>query len=202
MSEGFSLRKERDWMNGYLNAMRAYATFTGRASRAEFWQFTLVMYAIIFAVFLMNGLISEFTQNEFVSSLKGLILLSAGLVHSVPYLAVLVRRLHDIDVTGRWAILGGVPLLGFVMLIPAAMTGTPGPNRFDTEPVSANRGRPASGRRPPRTEPSFAQQPSPEPHVDLVSQIEKLSILRESDRITADEFNSMKAKLFRREQNQ
>jgi uncharacterized membrane protein YhaH (DUF805 family) len=55
----------------------------------------------------------------------------------VPSIAVSVRRLHDIDRTGWWVLIGLVPLVGWiVLLVFHVQDGTPGPNRFGPDPKS------------------------------------------------------------------
>ena len=84
-----------------------YATFTGRASRSEFWWWTL---------FYVVGtyIITTFTRLYPLWDL--------GLI--VPNLAVGVRRMHDSDHSGWWVILPLVNLVFFCF--PST-----GPNRFD-----------------------------------------------------------------------
>jgi uncharacterized membrane protein YhaH (DUF805 family) len=44
----------------------------------------------------------------------------------IPTLAVTVRRLHDIDRSGWWILIGLVPLIGaIVLLVFALLEGTP-----------------------------------------------------------------------------
>lgn len=53
------------------------------------------------------------------------------LVLFIPSLSVSVRRLHDIDRTGWWLLLGLIPILGWIVLIVfACQKGTAGANRF------------------------------------------------------------------------
>jgi uncharacterized membrane protein YhaH (DUF805 family) len=62
----------------------------------------------------------------------------------LPSLAVGIRRLHDIDRSGWWTLLGFVPFIGWVVLIIWACTkGTLGPNRFGPDPLPAPYGAPA-----------------------------------------------------------
>lgn len=70
-----------------------YVTFSGRASRSEYWFFWLFCCAI--------GLIPV-----------------VGLLTILPSMAVTVRRLHDTDRSGWW--FGGVPLGLFVLEIIAS----------------------------------------------------------------------------------
>jgi uncharacterized membrane protein YhaH (DUF805 family) len=49
----------------------------------------------------------------------------------LPGVAVMVRRLHDIDRSGWWWLIAFIPLVGAILLIVWLCTrGTPGPNRF------------------------------------------------------------------------
>ncbi len=85
-----------------------YATFSGRASRSEFWWFWLATY-IITAI---AGLIS--------STLSYII----GLALFIPSLAVAVRRIHDSEHSGWWVI---CPIVNIVFLI---IPGTEGANKY------------------------------------------------------------------------
>lgn len=80
-------------MKWFLFCLKRYATFKGRASRAEYWWFTLV--AII-----GNAACSlAMKVSPLVGTLITLVF-SFGLV--LPHLAVGVRRLHDVDQSGWW----------------------------------------------------------------------------------------------------
>lgn len=68
----------------------------------------------------------------------GLVYMLAAIV---PSIAVSIRRLHDTDRSGWWALVGIVPLLGAIaLLVFMALPGTPGRNRFgnaEIEPTLA-----------------------------------------------------------------
>jgi uncharacterized membrane protein YhaH (DUF805 family) len=74
-----------------------YATFTGRASRPEFWWFFLFQILISIAASMLGDVVAG--------------LVSLGLL--LPALAVGTRRLHDIGKTGWWQLimLTGIGLL-------------------------------------------------------------------------------------------
>lgn len=74
-----------------------YATFSGRASRSEFWWFALFATLVDIAL----SLVSELLVNMW------------SLATLLPYLAVAWRRLHDIDRTGLWAM---APLIALAVL--------------------------------------------------------------------------------------
>ena len=55
----------------------------------------------------------------------------------LPGVAVSVRRLHDIDRTGWWILLGFTVIGALVLIYWACQRGTPGPNRFGPDPMPA-----------------------------------------------------------------
>lgn len=75
-----------------------YATFSGRASRTEFWWFAL-LYGVLLLIPVIN--------------------VTAFMVMSVPMLAVTWRRLHDVGKTGLWSIVPLAPsvLWGYLSLL-------------------------------------------------------------------------------------
>jgi uncharacterized membrane protein YhaH (DUF805 family) len=118
-------------MNWYLEVLKKYAVFTGRARRKEYWFF--VLFNVIFAIALTvvdisTGLYDEVYDVGLLSSLYSLAVL-------LPSIALSVRRLHDIDRTGWWLLIAFVPLIGaIVLLIFAVLDGTPGDNRYGPSP--------------------------------------------------------------------
>jgi uncharacterized membrane protein YhaH (DUF805 family) len=100
-----------------------YATFSGRAVRSEFWWW--VLFTIIVAIVL--GAVEYLAGLGDWAPLSGLF----GLATLIPNLAVSVRRLHDIDRTGWWLLIGLVPIVGWLVLLWFYIQqGTPGANRF------------------------------------------------------------------------
>ena len=60
-----------------------------------------------------------------------------GLVTIIPNIAIAIRRLHDLDRTGWWILLGFIPLIGWIILLIWYVTkGTDGPNRFGPDPLA------------------------------------------------------------------
>ena len=56
--------------------------------------------------------------------------MAVGLALILPSLAVSVRRLHDIDRTGWWVLIGLTVIGTIVLIYWACLPGTPGSNRF------------------------------------------------------------------------
>jgi uncharacterized membrane protein YhaH (DUF805 family) len=110
------------------SGFRNYVTFSGRASRSEYWYW--VLFAILGA--LVTGILDRALFD--VSSVSPLNAIF-GLVLFLPGLAVAVRRMHDIDRTGWW-ILISLTIIGVILLIVwACMKGTIGPNRYGPDPL-------------------------------------------------------------------
>jgi uncharacterized membrane protein YhaH (DUF805 family) len=108
--------------------------FDHRCRRTEYWYF--VLFNIIVGIVL--GWIDALLGTR--GSYAGAGLLSGiyGLAVLIPTLAVSVRRLHDIDRTGWWILIGLVPLIGgIVLLVFALLDGTPGDNRYGPNPKGA-----------------------------------------------------------------
>src|ERR1700724_925591 len=98
-----------------------YVNFRGRAARSEFWYWTL--FSIIASI--VGALVDYVLGTDGLSVVQNLV----GLALFVPGLAVSVRRLHDLDRTGWWILLGLIPLVGVIILIIwYCQRGTIGPN--------------------------------------------------------------------------
>ncbi|OWY01187.1 hypothetical protein B6V75_16380 [Thioclava sp. F1Mire-8] len=111
-----------------------YVTFTGRAARPEFWWFVLFVFLgnIVFGL-LDRILFGPMMMRSGEASLLGAIF---SLVVFLPSLAVLVRRLHDLDRTGWWALIMLIPLIGtLVLLFFTVQRGSPRGNRFGPPPL-------------------------------------------------------------------
>ena len=114
---------------------KKYATFTGRASRAEFWWWFLVSYLISFVLGIVGQAIagpqpppptsgaSEAEAMQYFSSVLGWIAQASivswiwALATFVGTLALSTRRLHDTNRSGWWYLIALVPLVGAVVLI-------------------------------------------------------------------------------------
>lgn len=119
-------------MKWYLKVLRQYADFTGRARRTEYWMYILfnMIFAIVAAV-LDNLLGLKFNQEI----PYGFIYLIYGLATFIPGLAVMVRRLHDVDKSGWWVFISLIPLVGTIwLLVLLATDGTPGANQYGVNP--------------------------------------------------------------------
>jgi uncharacterized membrane protein YhaH (DUF805 family) len=144
-----------EWMTMPL---KRYADFSGRSRRKEYWLFSLfigIIFAVLFAIMMAGGFPLAAMSNPEAAAAAGeigapgaLFWLGAGLLGIfglaiiVPSIAVVVRRLHDRDLSGWWylgAIVAGmIPFVGFLasiaLFVLMVLPGTPGPNRFGPDP--------------------------------------------------------------------
>jgi uncharacterized membrane protein YhaH (DUF805 family) len=118
----------------YLEALKKYAVFSGRARRAEFWYFVLFNLIVAIVLALIDTLLGTTTGVSSFGILSGLYSLAV----LIPTLALWVRRLHDIDRTGWWVLINLIPLIGTIVLLVFALTpGTPGSNQYGPDPKQA-----------------------------------------------------------------
>lgn len=110
-----------------ISGFQKYATFSGRASRSEFWYYILFV-ALVGVVLTTIDLVVFLAIFGF--ELQPLsTLFSLGTL--VPNFAVSVRRLHDTQRSGWWNLIVLVPLVGLIVLIVFwAQRGTEGQNKF------------------------------------------------------------------------
>jgi uncharacterized membrane protein YhaH (DUF805 family) len=99
----------------------AYAQFSGRASRSEYWWFYLFTLLATAVADRLSGTVGNI----------------ASLVFFLPSLALAARRLHDVGRSGWWFLLVftviGIPVVLY-WLIKASDAGA---NRFGEEPARA-----------------------------------------------------------------
>lgn len=110
-----------------------YFTFSGRAVRSEFWWYCLFVFLVSLLIsFVEGGWTSEVGPGTAAAFYQGGPIANIwALANLVPSLAVGARRLHDLDKSGWWQLLGLIPLVGIIVLIVWwASRGTQGTNRF------------------------------------------------------------------------
>lgn len=114
-------------MNYYLDCLKNYAKFDGRARRTEYWMFFLFNIIVAFLLGFLIGLIE-------VPALSILSILYCFAVF-VPILAVSVRRLHDIGKPWPWIFIALIPFVGGIwLLILMCLDSQPGTNEFGENP--------------------------------------------------------------------
>jgi uncharacterized membrane protein YhaH (DUF805 family) len=115
---------------GFTQAISAgfsnYVNFSSRACRSEYWYW--ILFIIIADV--VAAIIDQVLGMQLVTGLFGVATL-------IPNIAIAIRRLHDLDRTGWWILLGFIPLIGWIILLIWYITkGTDGPNLFGPDPLA------------------------------------------------------------------
>ena len=105
-------------MNYYLEVLKKYADFNGRARRSEYWYF--ILFSSIISVIL-----SIATSG---TSMLKIIISLYSLAVFVPSIAVGVRRMHDVNKSGWFLI---IPIYNLIL---ACTKGTDGPNEYGNDP--------------------------------------------------------------------
>lgn len=111
-------------MSWFVEVLKKYAVFSGRARRKEYWMYTLfvVIISIVLAIV------------DYALGMQAL-----GLIFSIaillPSLGVAVRRLHDTGRSGWWILISLIPLIGtIVMLVFLCSDSEPGANKYGPNP--------------------------------------------------------------------
>jgi uncharacterized membrane protein YhaH (DUF805 family) len=107
---------------------KKYAVFSGRASRSEYWYFALFYFLGNIAAGILDAVVMRNPNIQIFSSIFDLALV-------LPFLAVEIRRLHDVDRSGWWVLIS-LTIIGmiFPLLVWKCRQGTAGPNRFGDDP--------------------------------------------------------------------
>ena len=111
-------------MNWYIDVLKKYAVFSGRARRKEYWFFFLFNLIISIILNLIDNATGTFDPETGVGILGTIYLLAV----LIPAIAVTVRRLHDTGRTGWWILISFIPLIGAIVLLVFLV--------FDSEPES------------------------------------------------------------------
>jgi uncharacterized membrane protein YhaH (DUF805 family) len=115
------------------SGFRNYVNFSTRAVRSEYWYWTLFVTIVVVVFSSLDELLYPGAKLGAFSIAN--MLISLALI--LPGLAVSVRRLHDIDRTGWWLLLGFTVIGAFVLIYWACLRGTLAPNRFGPDPMPA-----------------------------------------------------------------
>jgi uncharacterized membrane protein YhaH (DUF805 family) len=101
-----------------------YATFSGRASRSEYWWWSLVsgiVGAIVLSIYIPSLLAARTGGSGLQINTGIVIVLVVGLLWFlatvVPTLALLLRRLHDANLSGWFCLLGLIPTAGWLFIL-------------------------------------------------------------------------------------
>jgi len=114
-------------VNYFLDALKNYVNFTGRATRQQYWMYILfyiVFYFIAVTLDINLGQFDKEKMNGFISTVY-----TFGLL--LPTVAILARRLHDIGRSSWWILLILIPVVGsLVILTFTLMDSQKGENEY------------------------------------------------------------------------
>lgn len=120
-------------MNEYLDVLRNYIGFCGRARRTEYWMFIGVNMVFTFVL----GALDRLTGWTLIGE-SGLLATLYGAFVFLPWWAVQFRRLHDTDRSAWWLLLIIIPVVGWIIIIVFnCQRGTQGENRYGPDPLQA-----------------------------------------------------------------
>jgi uncharacterized membrane protein YhaH (DUF805 family) len=115
-----------------------YATFSGRARRAEYWWWVLFQIIVLTLALIIDNALGLRITNESSAVTIGWLYLIAALVFIIPSIAVTFRRLHDTDRSGWWWLLALLCGIGAIILfVFCLIEGTRGPNSYGPDPKAA-----------------------------------------------------------------
>ena len=98
-------------MNYFLDPLKKYADFSGRARRSEYWFFMLFVAVLNGVMYGLDFIILGATETGY-----GILSSLFSLAIFVPTIAVSVRRMHDTGRAGWWYLLAFIPLGGLIVL--------------------------------------------------------------------------------------
>lgn len=110
---------------GFGDAVRVcmqekFASFSGRATRAEYWYFVLFMFIVLFCGALTGiflGRIFSGGDEDVAVGIFIVVYLLLALGFICPCVSVVVRRLHDTGRSGWWYWVGLIPYIGSIVLL-------------------------------------------------------------------------------------
>jgi uncharacterized membrane protein YhaH (DUF805 family) len=119
-----------DWAT---RPLKKYADFTGRAPRAEYWWF----YLLVLVAYFVGMILDSMMGSNFGGSGYGMATALVGLGLLIPSIAAGARRLHDTDRSGWWLLIAFIPLIGAIVLLVFFVTqGTQGANSYGEDPYA------------------------------------------------------------------
>lgn len=114
-------------MNYFLDALKNYVNFTGRATRQQYWMYILFYIVFYFIAVMLDINLGQFDEEEMTGFISTIY--TFGLL--LPTIAILARRLHDIGRSSWWILLILIPVAGsLVILIFTLIDSQKGENEY------------------------------------------------------------------------
>jgi len=128
-------------MSYYIDALKNYVNFKGRATRKQFWMFVLFNFIISTVL----GFIDQAAGLTLQGSGQGILGGIYSLAVILPTLAISARRLHDIGKSGWMQLVALIPIAGIIWLIVLWATDTkPAGDKYGAGSKPAAPGTPAA----------------------------------------------------------
>ena len=116
-------------IDAYKRFLKNYANFSGRSTRSDYWYVILANFLIGFVIGFIGGLIPDLAGvTALISGLYSLAII-------IPGIAIVVRRLHDINKSGWFYFIALVPLVGGIILLVFLCTASVNENNRYRERV-------------------------------------------------------------------
>ena len=97
-------------IEAYKRFFRNYTNFSGRSTRSDYWYVVLANIIIGIIIGVVDELLGLSESTITISTIYTLATI-------IPGLALIVRRLHDINLSGMWCFISFIPLGGIIMLV-------------------------------------------------------------------------------------
>lgn len=106
------------YMEALKRGFKQYATFSGRASRSEFWRFIVSREIVLDGMAIFSSIVDMILGNTSDASdyILALIII-LHLIYLLPTLAITCRRLHDVGKSGLTFLLVFIPIIGVFVLL-------------------------------------------------------------------------------------
>ena len=119
---------------------KKYFDSMGRASRSEFWYFTLFCIIANFIAITLSAILQGMTFDDVLndeSNFLGIIDMIVYFILLIPMFTVTWRRMHDINRSGWW-ILITITIIGILLLLYwYCKKGDEGENKFGNNPLKS-----------------------------------------------------------------
>ena len=129
-------------MEWYLNVMKQYTNFSGRARRKEYWMYVLFYSLFLIAAMIIDNVAGLCFETEFMgqsmSAGYGWLYMLTALIHFLPSLSVVVRRLHDVGKSGWMYLIIFIPIIGLIwLLVLLTKDSQAGDNTYGASPKAS-----------------------------------------------------------------
>ena len=130
LQTGFSTASLDKVKEDRMTVGQAFFSFTGRMSRSDYW---LKEFLVLLPFGILNNILAYGVATDEAHAVSMII----GLICLWPALALVIKRVHDRNHSGWFALIFLIPLVGPIWLLIEVLflRGTTGPNRFGDDPV-------------------------------------------------------------------